>query len=171
MEKCKTLGEETYFEFSYSNDELKIKYGFTVEKQTEAIIENENVHTILPLYLYDHSGISMNTTGFSCNWDSGRVGFIFISKKKMLEEYGGKIVTQKLKDRVTEYLKGEVETYDQYLTGDVYGYRVFKVETCDKGCEHEEELDSCWGFYGEDECMEEGVSIMEYHINEEEVVV
>ena len=31
MEKCKTLGEETYFEFSYLNDELKIKYGFTVE--------------------------------------------------------------------------------------------------------------------------------------------
>jgi hypothetical protein len=79
----------------------------------------------------------------------------------MLQEYGGKIVTQKLKDRVTEYLKGDVETYDQYLRGDVYGYRVFKVETCELGCEHEEELDSCWGFYGEEECMKEGVAVME----------
>jgi hypothetical protein len=25
-------------------------------------------------------------------------------------------------------LKSEVETYDQYIRGDVYGYRVFKVE-------------------------------------------
>jgi hypothetical protein len=99
----------------------------------------------------------MNTTGFSCNWDSGRVGFIFISKEKMLKEYGGKIVTRKLKERVEGYLKGEVETYDQYLTGDVYGYRVFKEEN---GVE--EELDSCWGFYGEDTCMEEGVGIMDY---------
>ena len=24
---------------------------------------------ILPLYLYDHSGITMNTSGFSCPWD------------------------------------------------------------------------------------------------------
>lgn len=134
------------------------------DEMEKAIIKNENVGVILPLYLYDHSGITMNTTGFSCNWDSGRVGFIYISKKKMLEEYGGKIVTQKLKDRVERYLKGEVETYDQYLTGDVYGYRVFKVENGE-----EEELDSCWGFYGEDECMEEGVGIMEYYISQEVV--
>ena len=134
------------------------------DEMEKDIIKRENVGVILPLYLYDHSGITMNTTGFSCNWDSGRVGFIFISKQKMLEEYGGKIVTQKLKDRVTEHLKSEVKTYDQFLTGDVYGYRVFKVETCDKGCEHEEELDSCWGFYGEEECMSEGVGIMDYHL-------
>lgn len=130
----------------------------------EQIEKDYNVGVILPLYLYDHSGITMNTTGFSCRWDSGQVGFIFVSKQKMLEEYGGKIVTQKLKDRVTEYLKGEVKNYDQYLTGDVYGYRVFKVDTCSLGHEHEEELDACWGFYGEDECMNEGVSVMEYYL-------
>jgi hypothetical protein len=139
------------------------------DEMEKDIIKRENVGVILPLYLYDHSGITMNTTGFSCNWDSGRVGFIFISKQKMLQEYGGKIVTQKLKDRVEGYLKGEVETYDQYLTGDVYGYKVFKVDTCDKGCEHEEELDSCWGFYGEEDCMKEGVSVMEYYISKEVV--
>ena len=141
------------------------------DEMEKDIIKNENVGVILPLYLYDHSGITMNTTGFSCDWDSGKVGFIFISKEKMLQEYGGKIVTQKLKDRVSGYLKGEVETYDQYLTGDVYGYRVFKVETCELGCDHEEELDSCWGFYGEEDCMTEGVSMMDYHISQEEEVV
>jgi hypothetical protein len=129
------------------------------------IIKRENVGVILPLYLYDHSGITMNTTGFGCQWDSFQVGFIFISKQKMLQEYGGKIVTQKLKDRVTEYLKGEVETYDQYLTGDVYGYRVFKVENGE-----EEELDSCWGFYGEEECISEAKGIVEYYMKENVVV-
>ena len=117
------------------------------------IIKTEKVGVILPLYLYDHSGITMNTTGFSCPWDSGQIGFIFISKKKMLEEYGGKKVTKKLKERVTEYLKNEVEAYDQYLTGDVYGYRITDTET-------DEEVESCWGYYGEKVCLEEAEMIV-----------
>jgi hypothetical protein len=132
------------------------------DEMEKNIIKNENVGVILPLYLYDHSGITMNTTGFSCGWDSGQVGFIFISKEKMLKEYGGKIVTQTLKDKVEGYLKSEVETYDQYLTGDVYGYRVSEVKTCSEGHEHEEELDSCWGYYGQENCMLEGVGIVDY---------
>ena len=35
----------------------------------------EKVAYVLPLFLYDHSGITMNTGGFSCPWDSGQVGF------------------------------------------------------------------------------------------------
>jgi len=42
----------------------------------------------LPLYLYDHSGITMNTTGFSCPWDSGQVGWIWATKKTFREETG-----------------------------------------------------------------------------------
>ena len=137
------------------------------DEMEKAIIKNENVGVILPLYLYDHSGITMNTTGFSCGWDSVQVGFIYISKEKILKEYGGKIVTKKLKERVEGYLKSEVNTYDQYLTGDVYGYKVFKLETCDKGCEHREEIDSCWGYYGEDSCMEEAEGIVKWHIENE----
>jgi len=75
------------------------------EEMENAIIKNENVAVILPLYLYDHSGITMNTTGFCCRWDSCQVGFIFISKQKALAEYGGKIVTKKLKDKLKELTK------------------------------------------------------------------
>ena len=131
------------------------------------IIKNENVGVILPLYLYDHSGITMNTTGFSCRWDSGQVGFIFISKEKMLKEYGGKIVTKKLKERVEKYLVDEVKTFDDYLRGDVYGYKIFEVSLCDKGCEHNDEIDSCWGFYGEDSCMEEAEGVVNYLLKKE----
>jgi len=141
------------------------------DEMEKNIIKNENVGVILPLYLYDHSGITISTSPFSCNWDSGKIGFIFISKEKMLKEYGGKIVTQTLKDKVTGYLKGEVETYDQYLTGDVYGYRVSEVTTCSEGHEHETEVDSCWGYYGQEGCMEEGVGIVEYYIKNDEVMV
>jgi len=125
------------------------------EEMKRAIIRNENAGVILPLYLYDHSGITMNTTGFHCPWDSGQVGFVFISKEKMREEYSYKRVSQKLIKRVTEYLVNEIATYDQYLTGDVYGFRITDTET-------EEEVDSCWGFYGDNYCMEEAEGIVNH---------
>src|SRR3989304_5726596 len=37
----------------------------------------ENKIIFLPLYLYDHGGITMSTGAFSCPWDSGQVGFIY----------------------------------------------------------------------------------------------
>ena len=50
-------------------------------------------YLMLPLYLYDHSGITMNTTGFSCPWDSGQVGWIYASKEDALREFGGRTFT------------------------------------------------------------------------------
>jgi hypothetical protein len=112
------------------------------EEMKQAIIKKENPAVILPLYMYDHSGISISTSPFSCRWDSGQIGFILVSKKKALEEFGGKIVTAKLKERLEKILEGEVETYTQYVEGEVYG---FVIE--DEDGEH---IDSCYGFYGRD---------------------
>ena len=140
-------------------------------EQKEDIVKNENVCVILPLYLYDHSGITMSTSPFGCNWDSGQVGWIFVSKEKVRKEYNVKRITQEVIDKVTQCLESEVKTYDQYLTGEVYRYEIYKVDTCDKGCEHEEFVDSCGGFYGQDECMEEGKSIVKYYIEKKEELV
>ena len=139
------------------------------DEQREYIEKEYKPCVILPLYLYDHSGITMSTSPFSCRWDSGQVGWILVSKEKVRENYRVKRITQDIIDRVTKVLEGEVETYDQYLTGDVYGYRVSKVEVCDKGCEHDEEVDSCWGYYGIDSVKEEGMSVLEHYTKEEVV--
>ena len=131
------------------------------EELEEGIIKNEGEVVILPLYLYDHSGITISTSSFNDRRDSGRIGFIFVSKYKIKKE--GIDET-----KVEEYLKGEVSTYDQYLTGDVWGYQVYEISTCDKGHEHKNEVESCYGFYGHDECEKEGQSMLEYM--EKEVV-
>jgi hypothetical protein len=104
----------------------------------------------------------MNTTGFSCPWDSGQVGWIYITREKVRKEYGCKRVTKKMVEKIKGYLRNEVETYDQYLTGDVYGFRITDEET-------EEEMDSCWGFFGEKYCMEEAESIVKHLIENEPV--
>ena len=139
------------------------------DEMEKDIIKKENVAVILPLYIYDHSGITMNTTGFECRWDSGQVGFIFISKDKIREEFNIKRITKEWVEKITEYLKSEVETYDQFLRGDVFGYRTYKVSICSLGHEHEEEIDSCWEFYSEEECFNEAEGIVNYRIENEVV--
>jgi hypothetical protein len=112
----------------------------------------ENDIIFLPLYLYDHSGITMNTTGFSDPWDSGQVGWIYVTKEQVRKEYSVKRITNKLYDKVLDILRSEVETYDQYLTGEVYG---FTLEDEENGVD-----DSCGGFYGHEgiEFMKETVA-------------
>lgn len=95
---------------------------------------------VLPLYLYDHSGITISTGPFSCPWDSGQVGYIYVEKDKVRKEWGWKHITKKRQERIEQALKQEVSTYDDYLTGNVYGYTVSRGD---------EELDSCGGFYGD----------------------
>ena len=119
----------------------------------EAIAKQEDTAAILPIYMYDHGGITINTGGFSCPWDSGQIGFIFISKAKAREAYGWKLITQKRMQQLEDMLRGEIATYDQYLTGDVWGYI---IEDDDGNY-----VDSCWGFYGREECEQEAQSIRE----------
>lgn len=134
------------------------------DEQRKDIEKKENACVILPLYLYDHSGITMKTSPFGCNWDSGQVGWIVVSKEQVRKEYNVKRINKELIEKVTKVLEGEVETYDQYLTGEIYGYKIFKVTECDFGHEHKEEVDSCWGFYGEDECMTEAEGIVVHYL-------
>ena len=78
----------------------------------------EKVHDLavcLPIYMYDHSGIAVSTKPFSCPWDSGRIGFIFVSKAKLRKEYGVKRVTASIVAKAIRILEAEVEEYNQYL--------------------------------------------------------
>jgi len=107
---------------------------------------------ILPLYLYDHSGITISTGDFKhidgAGWDSGQVGWIVVTNEQIEKEYGkGKDAREKAR----KYLEGEVKTYDQYLRGDVYYYTVKKTTVCKHcGVAQTGTIDSCGGFYGDD---------------------
>lgn len=118
--------------------DLGDKHNLSVEEAKELSKRKDVIS--LPLFLYDHSGITMKTSPFSCPWDSGQVGFIYVTKEEIRKEFGVKLVTQKTKERVVSILRSEVEEYDQYLTGNVYGYTIVDP--------YGEEKDSCWGFFG-----------------------
>lgn len=114
----------------------------------QLVTRAERSAIILPVYLYDHSGLAMNTTGFHCPWDSGQVGFIYVTTANVRKEYSVKRVSPKLREKVAGHLRQEVKTFSDYLSGAVYGYVVEKDD---------EEIDSCWGFIGDYEayCLAE----------------
>ncbi len=126
-----------------------------LEKQ---IIKDNGDSIILPLYLYDHSGITIKTTPFNCGFDSGRVGLIFISKEKVRNEYNTKRINKNLLNKVTEYLIAEVKTYDKYLTGEIYQYNIIKDD---------ESIDSCYGYYSEEDAINDAKSIIDYRIKQD----
>lgn len=111
---------------------------------------------VKPIYLYDHSGLTISTGPFSCPWDSGQVGYIIMSREVAISNWGKKNLTKKIIEQAAKCLEAEVKEFDQYLTGDVYGCVIKNKEG--------EEVESCWGFYGLDYAKEEGKSMLDAEI-------
>lgn len=142
-----------YWESRYvgpDNSDARIKA--IIEKALDANV------VMLPLYLYDHSGITMSTGPFSCPWDSRQVGWIYATREMIKKELCDKPLTAAVRQHVRQILTGEVEVYDQYLTGDVYGFEAKHEPT---GWE-----DSCWGFYGSDYVMEQAKGSVDWHVEQ-----
>ena len=128
------LGDET---------ELKSSDFSSWEELENYLYKEENALIAIPVFMYDHSGLWINTTGFSCPWDSGQVGYIYVSKEKVRREYSCKRISKKLKKMIREMLCSEVDLYNDYLSGNVYGFTLTDKENA-------EEIDSSCGFYGTD---------------------
>ena len=115
---------------------------------------------VLPVYMYEHSGITINTSGFSCPWDSGQLGVIHISPEKIRAEMLVKRITKKTRELVIKGLTCEINEYAKYLEGQCYGY---VIEDCDG-----ETIDSCWGFIGYEYVQEEARRAAEYEAKSRE---
>jgi hypothetical protein len=116
------------------------QHNWNVESFTE-YQEQHPEHLYLPLYLYDHSGITISTGPFNCPWDSGQVGWIYIESTTINTEFGGD------RAKAERCLEAEVKEYDDYLTGETYGWIV--------------DGESCWGFLGYDNCLADAKSVVD----------
>lgn len=117
------------------------------DKLISMLEEPHRDYIAVPVHCYAHSGVSISAETFSgrvphSEWDSGVVGVIRISKAVAREAWQVGRLTAKIKEQVLESLIMEIQAFDQYLNGEVYGYCIFnQVGT---------EIDSCWGYYGLD---------------------
>lgn len=83
---------------------------------------------LLPVYMYEHGGATINTGGFSCPWDSGQIGYIWAENSDWTEDQ----------------LRGIVKAWDYVLRGACWG---FVAESLEGG--EWQVADSCFGFLGD----------------------
>lgn len=151
--ECQNLGTILYTSLRYS---LGDKW---VDSNDINSVINDPDNITLPVYAYIHSGIVLNTTGFSCPWDSGQSGVIYVSKEKIRNEFKVKRISASLKEKVINYLRSEVDVFSKYLSGEVYGYRILD--------ENGDVVDSCYGFFSYKEAEEQGTTFLEHLLTKE----
>jgi len=143
---------------------------FSGWKELENHLRDEHdARVVLPLFLYDHSGLRMKVGSFQgllpqghAEFDSGQVGFIYATRDAIIGAFGRPKLTAVTLDKARKSLEIEVKVYDQWLSGDVYGYTVAKPSKCEScGNEEDEEVESCWGFYGAEETMAEAKRVVD----------
>lgn len=115
------------------------------------LMENQtpvSSYVIMPVYMYDHSGLSFSTGAFSCGWDSGTIGFMMVDTELWDMMHGGEWSVENATQRIVD----EVQDLDNYHVYGAVGYAIEKRNHC-SCCGHDdwEEVDSCWGFYGDPE--------------------
>jgi len=124
-------------------------------EEIKKLMERKDVE-YLPLYLLDHGGLWMNTSGFSYvdpqGWDWGMVGIIYVTHERIKQEYGE--VNQETIRRALEVLEGEVKTYSAYLQGEVYGFQIRREDSY-------EIVDSCYGYYEQERALEDAKKIVD----------
>ena len=141
------LGRMAFYHRRYNlGDRKQVDDAFALREYLET---NADTILYLPVYMYEHGGITIKTSPFSCQWDSGLLGYIYVSREKAHEDG----FTDD--SMIYDCLEGEVAIYDQYLRGDVYGYKILDKEG--------NELDSCYGFYGDQTCEDAGKEMVDYY--------
>ena len=157
------LNDERFLVFEHRDFNIK-REGFKPQ-DIYYYINGANYPTYKDYYIfqveaYIHSSVSLSLfNGIKqCQWDSSVTGFVLIKKEDTTEE------------QAKEYAERLIETWNQYLSGEIYGFQIWKEDKCSY-CDTitEENIDSCYGFYGDPEesgCIDEAKSIIDNLVKE-----
>lgn len=111
------------------------------EDAEELVKRFKRTHWAFLVEAYIHGGVVLALAGErdfpDRRWDVSLVGYVFAAKKEW-----------RMSKTARKAARGLIETWNQYLSGDVWMY----IIEDDEG----NTIDSCGGFYGEKECREEG---------------
>ena len=118
------------------------------EELKNAITKDNDIFLIYPLYMYEHSGVSLSIEPFSCPFDSGQIGFVFVTKQMIRESFSIKRCTKKYETKALDNIKSELSEYVSYLNGESYEYVIED--------ENNDVVDSCCGYFSYDDCVAAG---------------
>lgn len=128
----------------------------TANAKLKKLLANPNVY-VKPIYMYDHSGQTISLTPFVDPWDSGICGFIYVDRATIENKTANTITDGNWIDIANQIMQDEIDIYDDFIRGAVYGFRLYRIDnvlhynkTTEEEWESEEleEVDSCFGYYG-----------------------
>lgn len=76
-----------------------------------------DVLAILPVYGYVHGGVSISTGSYGCPWDSGQIGWAFITRDSA--KYMG-ITEDTSREELEDYIRSDIDVIDKVYRGEVY---------------------------------------------------
>jgi hypothetical protein len=108
----------------FLQDNLRETNSRSMHEQTMSVLREAKGYEFRPLYLFDHSGITISTTsqffrGMDLHgWDWGQVGWL-VCRPERLEDLG---VPDQYRsgEGLDSLIRNEVDEYDKYLRGDVF---------------------------------------------------
>lgn len=133
---CKKVGLEELQNEPFADSGMTIDTLWEDADEEEEPVLDPDIGICLALHAYIHSGVALSHSSFTCPWDSGQIGWHYMTKETLEKEFGGD------EDKALECLEAELKVFQAYIEGDVWG---FEIE--DEDGNH---VDSCWGFYGDD---------------------
>ena len=127
----------------YSNDVL--------QKIEASFFDTANGFVAIPVFMYEHSGVTISSGSFNCRFDSGKLGYFYTSFDRIKELFVIDVVDDEAIERARKNLEVELKVFASYVEGKVFRFEVVKINKC-KCCDAitEEQEDSCGGFYGDD---------------------
>jgi hypothetical protein len=107
----------------------------------------------IPLRVQDYgsNGLKIDAWPECYEYDEKQDSWLYATKKDILECFMAKRLTKQLRAKALHNLKCELETYQQYLEGDVWGHVIEDEDGDEVG-------DSCWGMFGHEYAEEEARS-------------
>ena len=107
-----------------------------------------------PITKYQHGEIFLQL-GYKSGWDYGVVGFVYITKETLREEYGVDRITKSVIARAESCLQSELNMLTAWLNGECYGWQIKEYALTDDGLDWEEvdTLDNCWGYSDKEQAL------------------
>lgn len=167
--------DDIFMVYDHRNFTVK-KEGFNPENIFNNLDEYKKYYYVFPVFAHIHSGVILSLAHNGDKFDTSMRGFILVLKENWDTDEIAKNAAQSL-----------IEVWNDYLSGNVYGYRVYKPnivysiskEKFDRllfednlgSIEQEfnsntewEEVDSCWSYYGNPEksgCIGDAKSVVD----------
>lgn len=181
---CSKDGEIRY-EFPVSTDKIEDMTDDDLESMwcvLEKISDQELISIVdhiddicyFPVFMYEHGGIalSVSNSGYPFNdpWDSGCIGFWYITKEEAKKEYW---YEDKWKLSFLKCVKDYIEEFNEIESGNTWGFAYAPKDVVDSRIGHfkkhrtywsslfrdeilDNQIDACWGFIGDyDDLVEE----------------